>query len=119
MTIRKIAIVFALLLSMTTYAFPSIQSLSPKHTTDSFFVLGDVNKPGRISFEEGISFRKVISIVHGTKYPAYKCRALIFREDSASGQWHEISVGLAEIMSGKKEDIPILPNDIIIVIEAN
>ena len=119
MTMRKIAIVLALSLGMTTYAFPCIQSPSPNHTTDSFFVFGAVNKPGRVYFEEGISFRKVIPIVQGTKYPSNKCRVLIFREDTASGQWQEINVEIAEIMSGRKEDIPILPNDIIIVIESN
>jgi hypothetical protein len=42
-------------------------------------------------------------------------RGLIFREDVASGKREEIKVDVNAVMSGKKEDIAIMPNDVIII----
>jgi polysaccharide export outer membrane protein len=83
--------------------------------TDVFFVAGEVNAPGALVLKEGTTLRQAISLAQGTSFNAAGDRGIIFREDPATGQRSEIKVNIAAIMNGKKQDIPILANDIIIV----
>jgi len=83
--------------------------------TDVFFVTGEVNAPGALALKEGTTLRQAISLAQGTTFNAAGDRGIIFREDPATGKRSEIKVEIAAIMSGKKQDIPILANDIIIV----
>jgi polysaccharide export outer membrane protein len=82
--------------------------------SDIFFVAGDVKAPGNFPLREGTTLRQAISLAQGTKYEAAADRGIIFRED-ASGKRQEIAVDIGAVMAGKKEDIEILPNDIIMV----
>jgi protein involved in polysaccharide export with SLBB domain len=83
--------------------------------TDVFFVAGEVNAPGALVLKEGTTLRQAISLAQGTSFNAAGDRGIIFREDPATGKRSEIKVDIAAIMNGKKQDIPILANDIIIV----
>lgn len=83
--------------------------------TDVFFVAGEVNKPGEFSLKEGTTLRQALSLAQGTKFEAAASRTIIFREDPATGKREEIRVDLSAVMSAKKSDMAILPNDIIIV----
>jgi polysaccharide biosynthesis/export protein len=83
--------------------------------TDVFFVAGEVNKPGEFSLKEGTTLRQALSLAQGTKFEAAASRTIIFREDPATGKREELRVDLSAVMSAKKSDIAILPNDIIIV----
>jgi polysaccharide export outer membrane protein len=83
--------------------------------TDVFFVAGEVNSPGALVLKEGTTLRQAISLAQGTSFNAAGDRGIIFREDPATGKRSEIKVDIAGIMNGKKQDIPILANDIIIV----
>ncbi|HWO01046.1 MAG TPA: polysaccharide biosynthesis/export family protein [Blastocatellia bacterium] len=83
--------------------------------TDVFFVAGEVNSPGSLALKEGTTLRQAISLAQGTSFNAAADRGIIFREDPSTGKRSEIKVDIAGIMSGKKQDIPILANDIIIV----
>ncbi len=83
--------------------------------TDIFFVAGEVNAPGALALKEGTTLRQAISLAQGTSFNAAGDRGIIFREDPATGKRSEIKVDIAGIMNGKKQDIPILANDIIIV----
>jgi len=82
--------------------------------TDVFFVAGEVNAPGSFQLKEGTSLRQAISLAQGTNFKAATSRGIIFRENAA-GKREELHVDIAAVMSGKKEDITIAANDIIMV----
>ncbi len=82
---------------------------------DVFFVAGEVRAPGSFPFREGTTLRQAISLAQGTTFKAASNRAIIFREDMITRKRVEIKVDVGEVMSGKKEDIAIMANDIIIV----
>jgi polysaccharide export outer membrane protein len=83
--------------------------------TDVFFVAGEVNAPGSFPLKEGTTLRQAVSLAQGATFQAAASRGIIFREDPASGKRQEIQVDVPAVMSGKKEDMPILANDIIII----
>jgi polysaccharide export outer membrane protein len=83
--------------------------------TDVFFVAGEVNAPGSFALKEGTTLRQAISLAQGTAFQAAAGRSIIFREDPVSGKRQEIQVDVPAVMNGKREDIPILANDIVIV----
>jgi polysaccharide biosynthesis/export protein len=82
--------------------------------SDVFFVAGEVYGPGSFPLKEGTTLRQAVSLAQGMTFEAAKSRGIIFRDDP-SGKRQEIHVDIAAVMSGKKEDVPILANDIIIV----
>jgi polysaccharide biosynthesis/export protein len=82
--------------------------------SDVFFVAGEVNAPGSFSLKEGTTVQQAISLAQGTNYKAALGRGIIFRENS-SGKREEVHIDIGAIMSGKKEDIAIVANDIIMV----
>jgi polysaccharide biosynthesis/export protein len=82
--------------------------------TDVFFVAGEVNAPGSFSLKEGTTLRQAISLAQGTKFEAAQSRGIVFRENS-SGKREEVHVDIGAVMSGKKEDVAIMANDIIMV----
>ena len=82
---------------------------------DVFFVAGEVNAPGSFPLKEGTTLRQAISLAQGTNFKAAANRGVIFREDPASGKRQEIVVNISAVMTGKKEDVAIMSNDIIIV----
>ena len=81
---------------------------------DVFYVAGEVKAPGSFSLKEGTTLRQAVSLAQGTNYNAALDHALIFRDD-ANGNRQEIPVDIGAVMKGKKEDVPIMANDIIIV----
>jgi polysaccharide export outer membrane protein len=83
--------------------------------TDVFFVAGEVNAPGSFALKEGTTLRQAISLAQGTNFNAAGDRGIIFREDPATGKRDEIKVDIPAVMNGKKADITILANDIVIV----
>jgi polysaccharide export outer membrane protein len=83
-------------------------------SSDVFFVAGEVNAPGSFSLKEGTTLRQAISLAQGTKFQAALGNGIIFRENS-SGKREELHVNIGAVMSGKKEDIPIAANDIVMV----
>jgi polysaccharide biosynthesis/export protein len=83
--------------------------------TDVFFVAGEVNAPGSFALKEGTTLRQAISLAQGANFNAAADRGIIFREDPATGKRDEIKVDIPAVMNGKKPDIPIAANDIVIV----
>jgi polysaccharide export outer membrane protein len=81
---------------------------------DVFFVAGEVNTPGSYPLKDGTTLRQAISLAQGTKFNAALDRGIIFREGT-SGKREEVKVDIGAVMTGKKEDLAILANDIIIV----
>lgn len=82
---------------------------------DIFFVGGEVRKPGSFPLKDGTTLRQAISMAEGTTIRAALDRGVIFREDPTTGKRQEIRVDIGAIMSGKKEDVTLMANDIIIV----
>lgn len=82
--------------------------------TDVFFVAGEVNQPGSFPLKEGTTLRQAISLAQGTNFKAALDRGVVFRE-SATGKREEVHVDIGAVMAGKKDDVPIMANDIIIV----
>ena len=83
--------------------------------SDVFFVAGEVNAPGSFALKEGTTLQQAISLAQGTNYKAALGRGVIFRENSSSGKREELHIDIGAIMTGKKEDVTILANDIIMV----
>ncbi len=82
---------------------------------DVFFVTGEVVRAGSFPFKEGMTLLQAISVARGLKAGAKADKAIIFREDRSTGKRQEISVDLDAVTSGKQKDIPLLPNDIVVV----
>ncbi|HWP42728.1 MAG TPA: polysaccharide biosynthesis/export family protein [Blastocatellia bacterium] len=83
--------------------------------TDVFFVSGEVKNPGQFPLKDGTTLRQAISLAQGLTFTAAGSRGVIFRENPATGERIEIKVDVSEIMKGKKSDIPILANDVLII----
>jgi polysaccharide export outer membrane protein len=82
--------------------------------SDIFFVAGEVKAPGSFPLNEGTTVRQAIALAHGTNANAASGRAVIFRETAGSPK-QEIPVDVAAVMRGQSRDIPIMPNDIILI----
>jgi protein involved in polysaccharide export with SLBB domain len=83
--------------------------------TDIFFVAGEVRSPGSYTLREGTSLRQAISLAQGMTFKALASRGVIFRTEAGTGKRQEIKVNINDVMSGKKEDMLVQANDIIIV----
>jgi polysaccharide export outer membrane protein len=81
---------------------------------DVFFVAGEVNAPGSFPLKEGTTLRQAISLAQGMTFEAAKDRGIIFREDD-DGKRQEIQVNVGAVMSGKRDDVEIKANDVIII----
>jgi len=82
---------------------------------DAFFVAGEVNAPGSFPLSEGTTLRQAIALSQGTTMNAALGNGVIFRQDASTGKRIEIPVNIGDVMKAKKEDIPLLANDIVIV----
>lgn len=82
---------------------------------DVFYVAGEVRSPGQFQLRQGITLRQAISLAQGPFFKAKLDKGIIFREDPLTGKLTELPVDIGAVISGKKEDLPILPNDVIYV----
>jgi polysaccharide biosynthesis/export protein len=82
---------------------------------DVFFVAGEVRAPGSFTLKDGTTLRQAISLAQGMTFNAKSSQGVIFREDPMLGSRQEIKVDIGAVMNGKKEDMPVLANDVIIV----
>jgi polysaccharide biosynthesis/export protein len=82
---------------------------------DVFFVTGEVKSPGSFTLKEGTTLRQAVSLAQGLSFNAKGAQGVIFREDPALGSRKELKVDISAIINGKKEDIPLQANDVIIV----
>lgn len=80
-----------------------------------FYVAGEVTAPGVFQMKEGTTLRQAIALAQGTTFKAKMAEGIIFRDDIQTGKRVELRVDIRQIMDGKKEDIVIQPNDVIIV----
>lgn len=81
-----------------------------------FYVSGEVRSPGQYQYREGMTLRQAITLSQGTYFKAKLDKGIIFREDPMTGKFSEIAVNIGSVINkGGVEDIPIYPNDIILV----
>ena len=83
--------------------------------TDVFFVSGEVNAPGSFPLKDGTSLQQALSLAQGATFKGSLKEGIIFREDPSTGKRDEIRADFAAIMSGKKDDIMIRANDVVMV----
>ena len=79
-----------------------------------FFVAGAVLRPGKFDLGKQVTLRQALALAEGLTNKAVK-RAVIIRQDQASDKLVEITVDLAAVMKGQAQDVPLLPDDVIIV----
>lgn len=79
-----------------------------------FYIRGEVNKPGSYYLENDMTILKAISVAGGLTQFANRKSVDLLREGSG-GMQKRLKVDLKSIEDGKKGDIPLLPNDVIIV----
>ncbi|MEO8383927.1 MAG: polysaccharide biosynthesis/export family protein [Betaproteobacteria bacterium] len=77
------------------------------HEYRSFFVNGQVDKPGGYAFVPGLTVRKAISMAGGFKERASKEKINVIREDDVKGMPQRVQL-----------EAPVLPGDIITVEES-
>ena len=82
---------------------------------DVFYISGEVKVPGQFQIRQGITMRQAISLAGGPLFKAKLVKGMIFRTDPVTGNFTEVPVDIGAVMKGKKEDVRIIANDIIIV----
>ncbi len=82
---------------------------------DVFYVSGEVRAPGQYQLKQGITLRQAISLAQGAPFKAKLDKSMIFREDPITGKFTEVPIDLGAILKGQKDDMPILPNDVIYI----
>ena len=80
-----------------------------------FFIGGEVNAPGQFPLKEGTSLRQAITLAQGTTFKAAKSRTVIFRGNVEDGKQIEIPVDVEAVMSGKKPDILLQADDLVVI----
>jgi polysaccharide biosynthesis/export protein len=83
--------------------------------SDVFFVTGEVKSPGSFTLKDGTTLRQAVSLAQGLTFNAKGAQGVIFREDPTLGTRKELKVDISAVINGKKEDIPLQANDLIIV----
>jgi polysaccharide export outer membrane protein len=81
--------------------------------SDVFFIAGEVRAPGSFPLKDGMTLRQAILLAQGTTPKAKSGDTTIYREDGVTGKRQEIKVDIGAVMSGKKEDILLMANDVI------
>jgi polysaccharide export outer membrane protein len=82
----------------------------------SYYVVGDVVRPGGVAFPAGRNLRasQAIAMVGGPLRTARIAKGILVRTD-LDGTRREIPLDFAKIMNGHAPDVAVLPNDIIFV----
>ena len=88
-------------------------------TAEMFFITGDAIRSGSYIFKEGMTLLQALSTANVLTHGSSGKKAVIVRQDPSTGQRQEIDVDLDALTSGKDKDIPLLPNDVIIISKPN
>ncbi len=86
-------------------------------TRDEIYVLGHVNKPGPVQYEDNLTILQAISVAGGPAPTASTKSTYIIRK-TADGKSSKIKVRLDKVMNQKAENIGLRPNDVIVVPES-
>jgi len=81
---------------------------------DLFYIRGEVTRPGPYQFESGLTILRAISYAGGFTQFANRKQVDILRSGQ-NGVQKKLTVNLKAIEDGKKEDLPLVPGDSVIV----
>jgi polysaccharide export outer membrane protein len=89
----------------------------PEHSQQFVFVLGDVSRGGafEIRKNEQLTLQRALALSGGFLPTAKPSKTLIIRPKGELGQSEQIPINAADIFKGKKEDVLLQPNDMILV----
>jgi len=81
------------------------------------YVIGEVKRSGGFTLEQhkSVSILQVLALAEGLTPSAAKNRTIIMRQEPGAANRTEIRVDLGKIMSGKENDVALLPEDILFV----
>ncbi len=80
-----------------------------------FYIRGEVTKPGSYFLESGVTLMQAISVAGGLTPFANRKEVQLIRSGSDGKVSDKTIVNLKAVEEGKKRDVPLLPNDVIIV----
>lgn len=89
----------------------------PERPQQFVFVLGDVSRGGafEIRKNEQLTLQRALALSGGFLPTAKPSKTLIIRPKGDLGQSEQIPINAADIFKGKKEDVLLQPNDMILV----
>lgn len=83
-----------------------------------FYVAGAVQQPGGFVLEDRtdrITTLKAMALAKGQRSTAKLNDSVVIRKDQATGAEQQIPVRLGDILARKKEDVYLLPNDVLFI----
>lgn len=98
---------------------PQVSILIKEYGNKIIYVLGEVQKPGSISLptEAPLSIVEAISLAGGFTQYAAKDRIRVIRNADGKSQTYEIDVAAITRNGDKAKDLPLQPDDVIVVPE--
>jgi polysaccharide biosynthesis/export protein len=97
---------------------PQVNVFVEKYSERSVNVVGAVNKAGRIPFpqERGLTIVQAIALADGHSRLA-NLKAVRLNRTSGDGESNTEAIDVDAIMRGNREDVPLLPEDTVVVPE--
>jgi polysaccharide export outer membrane protein len=81
----------------------------------TFLIGGEVAAPGPYPLKEGTSLKQAVVLARGLTPNAAPQKAVIFRANQIDGKQEEVRVDLSAIMNGKKPDVVLQAEDLIVI----
>jgi polysaccharide export outer membrane protein len=83
------------------------------------YVIGEVSKPGafQMSDRQNMTVLQALVMAGGLSKTAAPKSARILRATETKGQRVEVPVNLAQLLGGKQNDVPLVPDDVLLVPE--
>ncbi len=81
----------------------------------SFLIGGEVVAPGPYPLKEGTTLKQALTLARGFTPNAAGQKAIIFRGNIVDGKQEEVQVDASAIMNGKKADVYLRADDLIVV----
>jgi polysaccharide biosynthesis/export protein len=99
----------------------NVEANIPLHSGDivtiaerqAFYIKGEVVRPGSYFIETGMSLLKALSIAGGLTQFANRREIEILRSKPGNRGQEKIVINIKDVESGKREDIPLFPDDLI------
>ena len=101
---------FALVFALTLIQAAASQQPTRDEQEGYVYVYGEVAKPGRFEFANGLTLRQATLLFNGTTYRADLARVRIIAKDRS-----ERTIDLDAVMKGRVEDIALRTGDVIVV----
>jgi polysaccharide export outer membrane protein len=94
---------------------PQVSVIVQQFNSHAFYILGQVNKPGKYVMKTGTTFLQGITLAGGLAEFASKHKILLLRRDRNSGQEEKILINYRDVLSGEQPNLVLRPGDTIVV----